>query len=96
MPTAAPSSRDLFATFPNAKGRVSMGPICPAGGIQDGEACGSLFNDPCITDAPAPPNFVTDGDTICGSSPPPTTTDATVMTIARDRDWFLFPTRRCH
>ena len=82
---------DQFATFPNAKGRVSMGAICPAGGIQDGEACGSLLNDPCNTDAPGVPNFVTDGDTICGTCFTYQVQDDQGNTInTRDRDYSLY------
>jgi hypothetical protein len=69
-----------------------MGAICPAGGIQDGEACGLLLNDPCDPDAPGVPNFVTDGDTICGTCFTYVTQDPTsgADVEARDRDYSLY------
>ncbi|MEO1598029.1 MAG: hypothetical protein AAFR78_05765, partial [Planctomycetota bacterium] len=82
---------DHFATFPNAKGRVSMGAICPPGAIQDGESCGSLLNDPCNVDAPGVPNFIADGDTICGSCFTYVTQDANGVDVStRDRDYSLY------
>ena len=82
---------DHFATFPNAKGRVSMGAICPPGAIQDGESCGSLLNDPCNPDAPGVPNFIADGDTICGSCFTYVTQDANGADVStRDRDYSLY------
>ena len=82
---------DQFATFPNANGRVSMGTICPPGAIQDGESCGSLLNDPCNPDAPGVPNFIADGDTICGSCFTYVTQDANGADVStRDRDYSLY------